>query len=474
MLFNSGQFLLFFPVVIVLYFLFPHRFRWIFLLAASYFFYMCWRPEYIVLILGSTVLDFFLAQKIHALKRDGQSGPARNLLWLSIGVNLGVLFSFKYLNFFVRSVGEMLELSQLQVDLPVLDVLLPVGISFYTFQTMSYTIDVYQGKTEPERHFGIFALFVSFWPQLVAGPIERSNRLLPQFRIEHKFDFDRVVWGLNRMVYGFFKKVVVADRLAIYVNEVYGNVEEYPTLPLILASIFFAFQIYCDFSGYTDIAIGVAAIMGFKLMENFDRPYLSRSIAEFWRRWHISLSSWFRDYVYIPLGGNRVVRWRWYYNLFITFLVSGLWHGANWTFVIWGGLHGTYLIGERLAAPLNASLAKGLRKAPFVLKAGQIALTFALVVVGWVFFRADSVQDAGLVFQKIFSLDLNLNPGLLMAYQGAYNFALSFLAVGLLILSYALPRNLKLRYNFAFLILTTIAILLLGKGGEAQFIYFQF
>lgn len=474
MLFNSGQFLLFFPVVIVLYFLFPHRFRWLFLLAASWFFYMCWRPEYIVLILASTVVDYFLAQRIHRLNQEGNRPLAKRLLWTSIGLNLGILFSFKYFNFFVESVGELLSLTSLNVDMPVLDVLLPVGISFYTFQTMSYTVDVYQGKTEPEKHFGIFALFVSFWPQLVAGPIERSNRLLPQFRIQHRFDYDRVVWGLNRMAYGFFKKVVVADRLAIYVNEVYGSVEEYPTLPLVLASVFFAFQIYCDFSGYTDIAIGVAAIMGFQLMENFDRPYLSRSIGEFWRRWHISLSSWFRDYVYIPLGGNRVVRWRWYYNLFITFLISGLWHGANWTFVIWGALHGLYLIGERVAAPLSQGIEQRLGKQNFALRAGQIALTFFLVVVGWIFFRANSVSDAGLIFQKILSPDLNLNPGLLLAYQGVYNFALSFLAVGLLLLSYWLPRNLRLRYPLLFLVVTSTLILVLGKGGEAQFIYFQF
>lgn len=483
MLFNSGQFLIFFPVVIVLYFLFPHRLRWLFLLAASYFFYMSWRVEYIVLILASTVADYFIAQEIHKRKflhppkdKEKSDPVAKRLLWMSILLNLGILFSFKYLNFFTTSVADVAELAGLGFSPPVLDVLLPVGISFYTFQTMSYTIDVYHGKVAPERHFGIFALFVSFWPQLVAGPIERSGRLLPQFRKEMHFDAQRVIWGMNRMAYGFFKKVVVADRLAIYVNEVYASPEEFGTLPLLLATIFFAFQIYCDFSGYTDIAIGVAAIMGFTLMENFDRPYLSRSVGEFWRRWHISLSTWFRDYLYIPLGGNRVLVWRWYYNLFITFLVSGLWHGADWTFVVWGALHGFYMVWERVSEKGRHKMygKMGLDKVKWLVRGTQVLVTFVLVTVAWVFFRADGMGDALAVFRGIAALDLGLNPSMLMAYQGFYNFALSFVAIGLLAVSYLLPKNLKLRYNLLFILATTLVILLIGKGGEAQFIYFQF
>lgn len=476
MLFNSGQFLIFLPVVIVLYFLFPQRLRWVFLLAASYFFYMAWRVEYIVLILGSTVADYFIAQEIAKRRERKDNKVAKRLLWGSIFINLGILFSFKYLNFFTESVSQLAGLAGAGFSVPELDVLLPVGISFYTFQTMSYTIDVYNGKVKPERHFGIFALFVSFWPQLVAGPIERSSRLLPQFRKEMQFDMQRVVWGMNRMAYGFFKKVVVADRLAIYVNEVYDSPEEFSTIPLIIASIFFAFQIYCDFSGYTDIALGAAAIMGYTLVNNFDRPYLSRSIGEFWRRWHVSLSTWFKDYVYIPLGGNRVVRWRWYYNLFITFLVSGLWHGADWTFVVWGALHGGYMVWERISEKPRHSLYKSLslNKVNWLMRLGQVLITFGLVVVGWIFFRAENMGDALQVFKGIFALDLSLNPSMLMAYQGFYNFGLSFLAIGLLALSYFLPKDLKLRQSLVFILAITFLILVFGKGGEASFIYFQF
>ncbi len=477
MLFNSGQFLIFLPVVIVLYFLFPHRLRWLFLLAASYFFYMAWRVEYIVLILASTVADYYIAQEIAKRKQSAsQGGGSKRLLWTSIFINLGILFSFKYLNFFTESVSQLAELAGAGFSPPVLDVLLPVGISFYTFQTMSYTIDVYNGKVEPEKHFGIFALFVSFWPQLVAGPIERSSRLLPQFRKEQHFDMQRVIWGMNRMAYGFFKKVVVADRLAIYVNEVYGNPEEFSTIPLILASVFFAFQIYCDFSGYTDIALGAAAIMGFTLVNNFDRPYLSRSIGEFWRRWHVSLSTWFRDYVYIPLGGNRVVVWRWYYNLFITFLVSGLWHGANWTFVVWGALHGGYMVWERISEKPRHQLYRSLslQKVGGLVTVAQVLITFGLVLIGWIFFRAEGMGDAVEIFKGIFELDLNMNTSMLMAYQGFYNFGLSMLAIGLLAFSYLLPKDLRLKHSLLFIVTVTGLILLIGKGGEASFIYFQF
>ncbi|MEM1000416.1 MAG: MBOAT family O-acyltransferase [Bacteroidota bacterium] len=473
MLFNSAQFLIFLPVVMVLYFLFPKKLRWLFLLASSYFFYMCWRWEYIFLIVGSTVTDYLVAQAIYNSKRENRR---RYLLYLSLGMNLGLLFAFKYFDFFAGSANFLFEAGGMGYAIPLLDVILPVGISFYTFQTLSYTIDVYMGETKPETHFGIFALFVSFWPQLVAGPIERSSRLLPQFRVAHEFNYERALWGMTRIAYGFFKKVVVADRLAIYVNEVYGDLESYPTIPIVLASIFFAFQIYCDFSGYTDIAIGCAAIMGFTLIENFDRPYLSRSISEFWRRWHISLSTWFRDYVYIPLGGNRVVKWRWYYNLFLTFLVSGLWHGAAWTFVAWGGLHGVYLIAAILTAPVRDRMAKTLRldRIPRLVAGYQILLTFTLVVIGWIFFRANGMADALLVFRKIWSPDLNFNPSLIMAYKGVYNFLLSFTAVGLLAVSYLLPRDMKLKRPVLFLIVATIVILLFGKGGSSEFIYFQF
>ncbi|MEM7040393.1 MAG: MBOAT family O-acyltransferase, partial [Bacteroidota bacterium] len=412
---------------------------------------MCWRWEYIVLIIGSTITDYYVAQEIH---RSDEKRRRKMLLFLSIGVNLGLLFAFKYFNFFADSVGWLMHQANMDYMIPTLDVVLPVGISFYTFQTLSYTIDVYYGRTKPETHFGIFALFVSFWPQLVAGPIERSNRLLPQFRMHFDFDYARTIWGLNRMAYGFFKKVVVADRLSIYVNEVFGNIDEFTTIPILIASVFFAFQIYCDFSGYTDIAIGCAAIMGFTLMENFDRPYLSRSIGEFWKRWHISLSSWFRDYVYIPLGGNRTVKWRWYYNLFITFLVSGLWHGANWTYVVWGALHGFYLVSSRMSVGVRKKIADTLRldRFPRMVALHEVLLTFVLVVIGWIFFRAENMADASLIFQKIAALDLSLNPASIMAYQGPYNFLVSFMAIGLLFASYFLPKSMKFKRNLLFLV----------------------
>ena len=268
----------------------------------------------------------------------------RKWLYLSLLTNLGILFGFKYFNFINDNLQQLFDQINVFYNVPAFDVLLPVGISFYTFQTLSYTIDVYNGKTKAQKHLGVFAVFVSFFPQLVAGPIERSHRLLPQFFIKHEFNYDRVRHGLQQMIWGFFKKVVIADRLAIVVDGVYNNLDDYSGLALIVATIFFTFQIYCDFSGYSDIAIGSARVMGFELMDNFKRPYFSKSISEFWKRWHISLSTWFRDYLYIPLGGNKVVKWRWYYNLFITFLVSGFWHGANWTFIAWGALHGIYLI----------------------------------------------------------------------------------------------------------------------------------
>jgi len=341
MLFNSIEFIIFFPIVVAAYFALPGKFRWILLLIASYYFYMCWNYNYIILILISTFIDYFAGLGMGKTKVQLKKNL---LLILSLTANLGLLFFFKYLNFFSVNLNAFFDQINIFYNVPQYDYLLPVGISFYTFQTLSYTIDVYSGKKEPEKHFGIFALYVSFFPQLVAGPIERSTRLLPQFYKHYKIDYVRIRDGVLLMVWGFFKKVVIADRLSEYVNTVYNNADNYGGFHDIIATFFFGTQIYCDFSGYSDIAIGSAMVLGYDLMLNFRRPYLSRSIKEFWSRWHISLSTWFRDYLYIPLGGNRVVKWRWYYNLFITFLISGLWHGANWTFVVWGALHGFYLL----------------------------------------------------------------------------------------------------------------------------------
>ena len=317
MLFNSIHFVFFFPIIIMLYFATPYKWRWLLLLVASYYFYMCWKAEYAILIVGSTVIDYFASLQ---MEKEEEQSKRKKWLYLSLAVNLGVLFGFKYFNFFSSNVNAFFDSINLFYNVPTFDVLLPVGISFYTFQSLSYTIDVYNNKIKAEKHFGIFALYVSFFPQLVAGPIERATHLLPQFHQKFDFEYQRVVDGLKMMAWGFFLKLVIADRLAPMVNEVFNFPERAFGMTVLVGTIFFAFQIFCDFAGYSSIAIGAAKIMGYDLMQNFRRPYFSTSIREFWQRWHISLSSWFRDYVYIPLGGNRVVKWRWYYNLFITFL----------------------------------------------------------------------------------------------------------------------------------------------------------
>ena len=488
-LFNSIAFLIFFPVVVGLYFVLPNRYRWMWLLAASYFFYMYWRVEYALLIFGSTVVDYFVARRMAA-----HEDQARRMPWLllSFATNLGLLFTFKYYDFFAESATVAAAGLGFDAAAPVLSLVLPVGISFYTFQTLGYSIDVYRGQIEPERHFGRFALYVSFFPQLVAGPIERAGRLLPQLRTEADFDYDRALEGLQQMTRGMFKKVVIADRLALYVNSVYADPGAFSGLQLIVATYFFAFQIYCDFSGYSDIAIGAAKVLGIDLMENFRRPYLATSVSDFWKRWHISLSTWFRDYLYIPLGGNRVSRYRWYSNLFIVFVVSGLWHGANWTFVVWGALHGGYLIGAIVTAPWRE------RVLP---KAGStsrwlfdVGVTFHLALVAWVFFRANSVTDAFLVLSRapvdlaahltaLLTLDYRaLDTALVLAVGGTrFDFVLSVLGIGYVVLSdlgsELLPerlRNAPVTARMAYYDLLVLGMLLFGVFGQTQFIYFQF
>jgi alginate O-acetyltransferase complex protein AlgI len=344
MLFNSYTFAIFFVVVVTLFFTLPHRYRWALLLGSSYFYYMFWDPKYALLILATTVIVYVTALLMH-----GRPVIVKKLLVaFSILSNLGILFLFKYFNFFNQSMKDLFGLLGLSYNVPALNLLLPVGISFYTFMALSYTIDVYRGVKEPERNFGIFALYVSFFPILLSGPIERSTNLLPQFYEEQSFDYKRVTDGLKLMAWGFFQKFVIADRLGQYVNMVYGNPQSFNGLPLLAATYFFVIQVYCDFAGYTDVAIGTAQILGFKLKPNFKRPYFADTLGELWRRWHISLITWFRDYLYIPLGGNRVPKWRLYMNMIIVFSLSGLWHGAQWTFVIWGSLNGVLLILGRM------------------------------------------------------------------------------------------------------------------------------
>jgi alginate O-acetyltransferase complex protein AlgI len=401
-LFNSLEFLIFYPIITVLYFLLPHRARWVLLLAGSYYFYMAWRPEYLILIIISTSVAYFTGLK---MGQEEQKKKRKKYLYLSLFVNLGLLIVFKYFNFFNDSIRLLFRHLNISYNVPGFNLLLPMGISFYTFQTLSYSIDVYRGTIKPEKHYGIFALYVSFFPQLVAGPIERADRLLPQFYKKNKFDYERITAGLKIMAWGFFKKVVIADRLGVAVSAIYSNPTKHNSIQFIIATIFFAFQIFCDFSGYSDIAIGSAKVMGFDLMQNFKRPYFSKSIDEFWRRWHISLSSWFRDYLYIPLGGNRVSKGRHYFNLFITFLVSGLWHGANWTFVVWGALHGTYLVIGRALSPVKKKLVELTRinKVPFIYKCVQVAFTFCLVTFAWIFFRANSIEEALYIIRHLFT-----------------------------------------------------------------------
>lgn len=397
MLFNSFEFAIFFPVVTVLFFLLPHRFRWFLLLAASCFFYMYFKPIYI-LILGFTIVVDYYAGILIA--REQNKKKKKRLLLISIIANVGVLVVFKYYNFIAINLNETFSLFYESGHIPLLNILLPIGLSFHTFQAMSYTIEVYRGNQQPEKHFGIYALYVMFYPQLVAGPIERPQNILHQFHEVQKFSYENMRSGLILIAWGLFKKVVIADRLALFVNQVYGNPSEYTGLPLITATVFFAFQIFCDFSGYSDIAIGSAKCMGYDLMTNFERPYMATSIGGFWRRWHISLSTWFKDYVYIPLGGNRTSKGRWYLNLLIVFLLSGIWHGANWTFVIWGLLHGVYLIFEN---ELNNRFPSIRNANGFIVIFFKRVFVFALVTLAWVFFRAQYVSEAFYIIKNFFT-----------------------------------------------------------------------
>jgi len=407
MLFNSLHFAIFFAVVAGVYFALPYRWRWSFLLAASYYFYMAWIPKYAFLILASTLVDYVAS---NLMVRTENLKTRRRYLYFSIFANLGMLFFFKYFNFFGDTVRQVFEYFSLPYHVPRSRVLLPVGISFYTFQTLGYTIDVYRGHIKPEKHFGIFALYVAFFPQLVAGPIERAVNLLPQFRKQFDFDYHRVTDGIKLIAWGLFKKVVIADRVAVLVDYVYGDPQAHTGPGLALATLMFAYQIYCDFSGYSDIAIGTAQVLGFDLMVNFRRPYAARSLPDLWRRWHISLTSWFRDYVFIPLGGTRVPVPRIAFNLFIVFLITGLWHGASWTFIIWGSAHGLLLVLSFLTRDVRKRLAAALHleRIPRLHTIWQVAVTFLMFYSVGVFFRAESVGDGVYILRHL--LDGWANP----------------------------------------------------------------
>lgn len=482
MLFNSLTFLVFFVVVTGLYFLLPHCFRWFLLLLASCFFYMFFKPVYILILFGTIIIDYYAGIKLEEIQDQKKK---KFFLILSLIANIGVLVVFKYFNFINENISQVLVHVGVQNPIPFLKILLPIGLSFHTFQAMSYTIEVYRGNQKAERHFGIYALYVMFYPQLVAGPIERPQNIIHQFRIQHNFEYANVSAGLKLMLWGFFKKLVIADRLAIGVDEVYNHLDSYTGIALILATVFFSIQIYCDFSGYSDIAIGAAKIMGFTLMVNFNRPYASRSISEFWTRWHISLSSWFKDYLYIPLGGNRVKVSRLYFNLFIVFMISGLWHGASWTFIIWGALHGIYLIFALITKNIGVRISDFFKKLKlsFLVNAFNIGFVFALITFAWLFFRAKTTHDAFYVVKHLLDIhsinmakDIYLNNG--QDFFVTSIFVIFFMEVVQYINSNY--RNLLFKHpsvivRWGFCISLIIMICVFGVyHNDSEFIYFQF
>lgn len=496
MLFNSIDFLLFFPLVTAVYFLLSHRARWVWLLAASYYFYMCWNARYALLIALSTLITYLSGLLIHRAEAvpHEKRRRRRKKLWvfLSFAANLAILFFFKYFDFFLDNLSAALSVAGIALKRPAFDVVLPVGISFYTFQALSYTVDVYRGEVEPERNPFRYALFVSFFPQLVAGPIERSKNLLGQFYERHDFDPDRVRDGLLLMLWGMFEKIVVADRLAMLVDHVYDNYADLPGAAIALATVFFAFQIYGDFAGYSHIAIGAAQVMGFALMENFRRPYLATSAAEFWRRWHISLSTWFRDYLYIPLGGNRKGRVRKYFNTMVTFLVSGLWHGANWSFVVWGGLNGAYQVTGELLAPARERACRALRidRENLFWRFVRAVFTFCLVDFAWLFFRAPSFSAARRMLVHMFT---QLHPFVFMGQLfhlelDKLNFLAALFFLGVLLAADLLQERYgslrpyitrqALPVRWAVYLAGVLAVLIFGIYGPQYdaraFTYFQF
>lgn len=488
MLFNSAAYAIFLPITVLLYFVTPHRFRWAVLLALSYYFYMSWNAKLIWLILFTTATSYISARLI-----DSTANKKYKKIYMTAGVaiSLACLFFFKYFNFFSNVISDVASVAGLQLNASTLKLILPVGISFYTFQTLSYVIDVYRGRMKAEKHFGIFALYVSFFPQLVAGPIERATNLLPQFYRRHTFDTARVSQGLRLMGVGFIKKVVIADTVAVYVNNVYNNVQDFTGLSLILATLLFAVQIYCDFGGYSDIAIGTAKILGFDLMKNFTSPYFAKSVREFWRRWHISLSTWFTDYVYIPLGGSRVKKAKHLRNLVVTFLLSGLWHGAEYTFVIWGILHGLVLCAETFYMPhIEKWSAKQSTLVQKICGLARWGYTFAIVNAGWILFRANSLGDAMYIFANLphglnifkityyaqfmgISLPMLCIIALLVALLMGYD-AMDYHGIQPLEKLKTVPK--AVRYTVYWLMGMAILVTLYCRpiGATADFIYFQF
>ncbi len=497
MLFNSIPYMLFLPAVLLVYYPLPNRLKPIWLLLCSYFFYMCWNARYLVLILTSTLVTWVCGLAIEKAENSVAEDAVRirrkkAAVVLGLVINLGILFFFKYFHFAMDNLSALLTLAHVSFRQPAFDVLLPVGISFYTFQALGYMIDVYRGDIKAEHSLPRYALFVSFFPQLVAGPIERSKNLLGQLAVPQKLRFDNLLEGLYLMLWGFFLKIVLADRIAVFVDSVYGpNHMDYGGITVILATVLFAVQIYCDFAGYSTIAMGSAKMLGVELMENFNAPYFSRTVAEFWHRWHISLSTWFRDYLYIPLGGNRKGKLRKALNVMITFTVSGLWHGASWGFVVWGFLNGLFQVVGGWLRPAREKLARALclESESLGYRLGQTLCTFALVDLTWVFFRAPSVRAGVQMIRSMRYLkpELLLAGGLLSPLD-APNTRLLLLSLLLLLLADVLKyRGVRVRavlmkqdwlFQAILISLSVTAILLFGIWGgsydAASFIYFQF
>ena len=483
MLFNSLDFAIFLPIVFLLYWFFANKnlkLQNFLIVVASYLFYGWWDWRFLSLILFSTLVDYTIGRKLST----GENQTKRKiLLWTSLLVNLGFLGFFKYYNFFLDNFVTAFSFFGHPINPQGLNIILPVGISFYTFQTLSYTIDVYRKKLEPTKDFIAFTAFVSFFPQLVAGPIERATHLLPQFYKKRTFQYEKAVDGLRQILWGLFKKMVIADNAAQIANEIFNNSGDYSGSTLLLGALFFTFQIYGDFSGYSDIAIGTSRLFGFDLMQNFNFPYFSRDIAEFWRRWHISLSTWFRDYLYIPLGGSRGGTWMKVRNTFIIFIVSGFWHGANWTFIVWGALNAIYFLPLLLLKKnrVNTNTVAEGRFLPSPKEFFQMSITFSLTVLAWIFFRAENMEHALSYLSSIFSKSLFSIP---YAFGLGVNIIiLTTLFIIILIIvewfgrnkKYALEFNKKLNPFYQWTLFYFIAIIIFLFGQRQQdFIYFQF
>lgn len=497
MLFNSYDFLIFLPILFLVYLCVPKKLRYIWLLIASYYFYMSWSIKYISIIMFTTIITWITGMLLYKVNKSGKKTRKKWILFISIAITVSLLGFFKYSGFIIYNINKITALLKLKVKFSAFNLVMPIGISFYTFQSLSYIIDIYRDKIEPEKNICKYALYVSFFPELVSGPIERAKNILPQIaNLENikLLDYERITSGLTIMLLGYFQKLVIADRVAILVNTVFDSYWMYGTFALFVAAIGYAVQIYCDFASYSNLAIGTAKILGINLMDNFNAPYFSKSISEFWHRWHISLSTWLRDYVYISLGGNRCSKIRKYFNIMVTFLVSGLWHGANWTFIIWGALHGLYqIIGAELR-PIKDKINKRLntKVTSISYRIGQVFITFILVDFAWIFFRSNSLSNAFGYIQRMFT---KFDPWSIYNESiytlGLVRQELNVLLIACIVffmielIQYIKKQNLVVFLNnqciwfrWAVIILVMYAIGVYGIYGPSfnpqQFIYFQF